>query len=222
MEAIAAALAPHGLGVLGGFATTPEDDAPPGTATLLLVGPVGAGYWPAFATSAEAADGAPDPLDRWSARVIGAAARDVGATAVFPFVGPPYAPFLRWALRSGRAWPSRLGMLIHEERGLWVSYRGALALPDALTPAPFARRAGPCEGCPAPCLTACPVEAFEPAGYAVDRCRAHLERAEGADCAGLGCRARRACPVGRDAAPGPEQAAFHMRAFRRAGSAVNS
>jgi hypothetical protein len=32
---------------------------------------------------------------------------------------------------------------------------------------------------------------------------------------GEGCRARRACPVGRDYRYAPDQAAFHMRPFRR-------
>ncbi len=36
----------------------------------------------------------------------------------------------------------------------------------------------------------------------------------------LGCRARRACPVGREYFYDPEQAAFHMRAFLDARQAV--
>jgi hypothetical protein len=40
-----------------------------------------------------------------------------------------------------------------------------------------------------------------------------LETKEGEDCMTLGCRARRACPVGREFTYVPDQAGFHMRAF---------
>jgi hypothetical protein len=51
------------------------------------------------------------------------------------------------------------------------------------------------------------------AGYDVEACAGWLRRPEGRECMGAGCLARRACPVGRDFAQPPEQAAFHMRAF---------
>jgi hypothetical protein len=57
------------------------------------------------------------------------------------------------------------------------------------------------------------VAAFQPGGYDVDRCAAHLRTAEGAECRERGCLARRACPVGREHAYGPAQAQFHMTAF---------
>ena len=66
-----------------------------------------------------------------------------------------------------------------------------------------------------PCLQACPVEAFTPAGYAVDACAAHLHGPSGGDCMQGGCLARRACPVGVPYRYAPEHAAFHMRAFAR-------
>ena len=75
----------------------------------------------------------------------------------------------------------------------------------------------PCETCRGrPCLSACPVGAFVVGGYDVPACAAHLKSAAGADCMERGCRARRACPVGAGHVPGPAQASFAMRAFRRA------
>jgi hypothetical protein len=53
---------------------------------------------------------------------------DLGAKALFPFTGPPWHPFIAWARRSGRAWESPVGFLVHDRAGLMVSYRGALAL----------------------------------------------------------------------------------------------
>ena len=55
--------------------------------TISLAGFVGRGGWDALAKSPEAADGAAHPLDRWSERVIGRLARELGAKALFPFGG---------------------------------------------------------------------------------------------------------------------------------------
>ncbi|TVQ58088.1 MAG: ferredoxin [Rhodobacteraceae bacterium] len=214
---IAGAAAAHGLGVIGALHPAPEDGAPPGTGTLVLLGPEGEAMWTAFTASPEATDGAEHPLDRWSERVIGALAAAFGGAAAFPFGGPPYAPFFRWALKGAPVWGSKLGMLIHAERGVWVSFRGALALPERLALPSRAAVERPCDPCPAPCRAACPVSAFTDAGYDAAACRAHLDRPEGAPCREGGCLARRACPVGAAFAPGPAQAAFHLAAFRAAG-----
>lgn len=199
-----------GLTVLGAFHPGPADDAPAGTGTLLLLGPDPAGFWPLFEASPEFADSGPDPLDRWSARVIGAMAAEVGGTAVFPFGGPPYAPFLAWARRSGSAWSSPVGLLVHVRLGLFVSFRGALALPGRL--ALPAAAACPCDGCAAPCRDACPAGALGPGGYDVPTCHAWLDTAAGVSCFRTGCAVRRACPVGETRQPAA-QTGFYMTAF---------
>ena len=60
---------------------------------------------------------------------------------------------------------------------------------------------------------ACPVDAFTPNGYDVAACGGHIATAAGADCMDLGCRARRACPIGRKHQYEADQARFHMAAF---------
>jgi hypothetical protein len=185
--------------------------------TLVLIGFTGRENWPTFAASPEAADGKSGPLDRWSLRVISAIAAELGASAIFPFGGPPWAPFQRWAQGAEPVYPSPLGMLIHPNWGLWHAWRGALAFRQRLDlPEPDARPS-PCDSCAdKPCLTACPVTAFTPAGYDVAACSAHIDTSEGADCVEHGCRARRACPAGASHRYGPDQAEFHTRAFRQA------
>ena len=72
-------------------------------------------------------------LTRWTAgpaRVIGQMARDLGAEAHFPFGGPPYAPFIDWALKSGRTFSSPVGALVHDTVGMMISFRGALHFAD--------------------------------------------------------------------------------------------
>ncbi|WGW05261.1 4Fe-4S dicluster domain-containing protein [Tropicibacter oceani] len=200
-----------GLRLRGALHPTPEDDAPDGSGTVLLLGPDEPAFWGQFTTSAEYQDGLPDPLDRWSKRCIGALADSWGGTAVFPSDGPPYPPFIRWAERSGQAWPSPVQLLVQADAGLFISYRGAVALPDRLAlPTPGQR---PCDDCATPCSSACPVGALrEGQGYDVPACMAHLRSPQGAACRD-GCLVRRACPVARDFSRDPRQSAFHMAAF---------
>jgi epoxyqueuosine reductase len=213
IQALTARLAAERLEVLGGFATDQDEDGlPAGTRTLLLIGPAEPGFWPHLTAQPEW-DGAPDPVDRWSRRVIGRLACDLGAKALFPFGGPPYHPFYRWALRSGQVWESPVRLLVHARQGLMVSFRGALALKETVpVPAPASR---PCDSCPAPCLTACPVGALTGAGYELPTCHAFLDRSEGQDCMTGGCLVRRACPVSQSYARLPEHSAYHMRRFHK-------
>jgi epoxyqueuosine reductase len=206
-----ASLAATGLAVLGGLRPEPGDGLPEGSRTLLLVGPEPGAFWPAFAASPEAGDNRPHPLDRWTTRILGGIASAFGATALYPFGGPPWHPFPSWALRTGRVFTAPVGLLVHDRLGLFVSFRGALALTEAL-PLPQAA-ARPCDTCPAPCATACPAGALTRAGYDVPACRAWIAAPAGADCLAEGCAVRRACPVGRDAWPPVGQRRFHMRAF---------
>ncbi|PWE32729.1 ferredoxin [Maritimibacter sp. 55A14] len=201
------------LEVFGAFHLEPADEAPAGTGTLILLGPHEPGFWPAFRASAEYRDGAADPLDRWSARVVGGLAERLDAAALYPF-GTPRRPFIRWALHSGRAWPSPVGMLVHDRAGLMVSYRGALALEDRLAlPAPPA--APPCDDCRAkPCLSACPVGALG-TSYDLTACHAYLDTSDGTHCMNDGCAVRRSCPVSRSYGRMPGQSAFHMAAFHK-------
>jgi epoxyqueuosine reductase len=207
---VQAILDPHYLEVLGGFAVDEgEAGFPAGTRTLLMIGPKEPGFWPHIQTQPEW--GEANPVDRWSRRVIGRVACDLGAKALFPFGGPPYQPFYSWALRTGRVWDSPVKLLVHATQGLMVSFRGALALPQVIAlPTPAVQ---PCAACAKPCLTACPATALTAAGYDVPRCHAHLDQPAGADCMIGGCLVRSTCPVGAGYARMTSQSAYHMRQF---------
>ncbi len=181
-----------------------------GGQSLVLLGP-GPGFWPAFTASDEFADGATDPLDRWSKRVVGVLAEAWGGDALFPWDGPPYPPFIAWALASGQSWGSPVGLLCHETQGLWCSFRGAVRLPGEL---PRTSGDNPCETCAGqPCRTACPAGALTADGYDTGACHAWLDTPEGADCMTRGCVVRRACPVSAGIGRSEDQSGFHMRAF---------
>lgn len=200
------------LEVLGGFAPAPgEPGLPAGTRTLLLLGPREPGFWAHLTAQPEW--GGPDAVDRWSRRVIGGLACDLRAKALFPFGGPPFHPFYQWALRTGRIWDSPVRLLVHGHQGLMVSFRGALALTQAV-PVPGLETA-PCKACAKPCLTACPAGALGAQGYDLPGCHAYLDSTAGADCLNRGCAVRRACPLSQAYARMPEHSAYHMRQFHR-------
>jgi len=177
--------------------------------TLILIGPDEPTFWAHFKKSPEFSDGLTDPLDRWSTRVLPPFAKLFDGKAHFPFGGPPYQPFYTWALNTGRFFTSPIGFLVHDTRGLFASFRGAIWVPLNIK---AEVGVNPCTACDAPCKTACPVGAFDD-GYDVMSCKSHINSDAGADCITQGCRARRACPVYQDNRR-PEQAKLHMESFR--------
>ena len=211
-ETIRAALAPFGLLARGGFAPLSADGLPEDSACAVMVGNAGPAIWRVFAGARREE---PDAMNRWTRRVLDPVAAELGAQVVYPFDGPPWFPFQRWAQRAEPVFPSPIGMLIHPEHGLWHAYRGVLVFRELVEGLPERTvAASPCESCAdKPCLATCPVHAFGPQGYDVPACADHLRQSEGADCLELGCRARRACPVGSGTTYLPEQAEFHMQAF---------
>ena len=214
LDEIERALREAGFTPRGAFHPADGDGVPPlvdaPARTLVLAGNAGPQMWRAF--EAARAGGALS-LDEWSAQALGALAARLGARAVFPFQRP-WLPFQRWAQRAQACHVSPLGLLIHPDYGLWHGYRGALLFAAAIALPPPDRRPSPCASCAdRPCLGACPVGAFDGGAYDVHACAAYLAQSPQSACIDTGCRAREACPVGREYRYAPAQASFHMRAF---------
>lgn len=183
---------------------------------MLLVGQGGAAPWPHFkAWRKRQPAGLANPLDTWSAEMIGVVAREFRARAVSPS-DRPFLPFQQWAIRAEGLKPSPLGILMHPEYGLWHAYRGALLFDGPIEIDRHEAGAHPCDRCAAkPCLSTCPVGAFAADGFAFDRCIGYLRSPEGEACVDGGCRARNACPVGTAYRYPAEVQAFHMAKFVR-------
>ncbi len=201
------------LTILGGFHPTIDDGAPEDCKTLLMLGPNEPAFWPAFTQSEEWLDGKADPMDRWSTRVIGNWAAALDALPLFPFGGPPFKPFYSWALRTGRIHMSPVQFLVHDTAGLFVSFRGALALRETIdlpdTPQ------NPCDTCIGqPCTTACLSGALSTDGYDVPACKTFLNTSEGHINMTTGCNVRRACPLSLGFGRLPAQSAYHMQQFK--------
>lgn len=219
-DAIEARLQREGLTLLGHLMLADDDPLQPAgldiqVRTLLLCGHAGSAIWPVFSASAEYRDGMPDPLDRWSERIAAQLVKEWGGKALFPFTGPPYQPFLRWAQRSGAGRSSPLGLTLHPRYGLWHGYRFALALPYAVqfTACPVSP-VHACDHCLSkPCLQACPVRAFTDTGYKVAECVDFLVSDTGYRCHYQGCDARRQCPQGQGYRYTEAHAQFHMGMF---------
>ena len=188
---------------LGWFAPDDMGD----TKFIILIGNAGPRMFQRFARDGGGA------MDEWTKRVVDPMAANLGATAAYPF-DVPHLPFLSWARRGGAGHVSPLGLNIHPTYGLWHAYRAALLFPVQFDlPLPSAG-AHPCESClDKPCLSTCPVSAFDGKTYDVTSCGTYLKSGSGLDCMTGGCLARRACPVGREYLYSPNQAQFHMKAF---------
>ncbi len=194
---------------LGWFA--PQDMGE--TKFVILIGNVGLAMFRRFATQRNERT---DSLDEWTKAVVDPLAFNLGARAVYPF-DVPHQPFLTWARLAGAGHVSPLGLNIHRSYGLWHAYRAALLFPVEFDLPRNSAGAHPCESCEdKPCLSACPVNAFDGSAYDVAACGHQVLSAAGEDCAKGGCKARIACPVGREYQYHPRQMQFHMRAFQKA------
>ena len=202
------------LTLLGGFHPDDNEVGLVNCRTLLMLGPDEHRFWPQFIRSEEYLDGRPDPVDRWSARVIGDLATITGAQALYPFGTAPYLPFYQWALRTQSIHVSPVRLLVNQGQGLFISFRGALALRGRIDlPAAIP---SPCTECEAkPCLVACPVRAMGDHDYSDPDCRAYASSHEGQGCLEHGCAVRRACPASSNAGRRSAHSAYHMSEFLR-------
>ena len=207
LDALTGDLAPFGLMVMGHL-PHPDDAAQ----SIILVG-ADCDFWAVFTNSPEYTDGAADPIDRFSKRVLNDMARALHGRCEFPSDGPPYSPFISWARASGQFWQSPTGMLVHGHAGLMISIRGALIVPEVLTA--LAPQDSPCTRCELqPCVNACPVNALSDQHfYDVPTCKAHIASAAGKTCMTDGCATRLACPISQSFDRPSAQSAFHMRSF---------
>ena len=129
---VAAALAPDGLLPRGML-------RPDASHTILLIGNAGPRMWQRYRRSQASS------LDSWTRTVVDPVAAQLDARAIYPFEGPPYAPFHRWALASGTVHQSPIGLLIDKEFGLWHAYRAALSFSQQIDLPPTPSHDSRCE-----------------------------------------------------------------------------
>ena len=104
---------------------------------------------------------------------------------------------------------SPVRLLVHKEKGLFISFRGALGINEYIESPNNSKDI--CTPCEKPCLSACLVGASKQDGYDVIRCKENLNKPSGQEFRD-GCLVRRSCPSGQNLRL-KEQSNFHMRAF---------
>lgn len=223
MSSLRAALDPSGLNLLG-IADVAAYDAQvnparqshalcPESRSILVVGSGGPALWRAFLADLERNPQhltlERHPLEAFVKREIERADAALQSISRRWFFAASDAPvqldFRRLGHLAGLGGDSRLRLLMNAEHGPWLGLRAACFLAVDL---PADAPGGPdlCEGCPAPCVSACPGNAFPGGPWDVDRCSAyHLE----SDQCSTRCHARLACPCGAESRYSLEEIHYH-------------
>ena len=165
LPALQEALAPAGLNAIGVADGARWQAQLPGCRSVVVVGSGGPALFAAFqrwlAAAPERLQEHAHPLDAFVAAHLsavdppgwqGAADRRWAPCAA----DGPRVDFRRLAVDAGLGWLSRTGLLLHPEHGLWLGLRAALFTTAELAPTGPLTGPGPCGGCPAPCMQACP------------------------------------------------------------------
>ena len=197
-----------GLDIIGYLNPDRSDNVCPTVRTILLIGPKEPYFWDVFKKSSEYRDKKENPLDRWSKKILEEIAMKLDARSFFPFEAP-FQPFIAWAKKCSTMGSSPVRLLVHKEKGLFISFRGALGINEYIEAQNKSKDI--CAPCEKPCLTVCPVNALNQNAYDVERCKNYLRTPGGQDCKD-GCLVRRSCPIGQNFRL-REQSNFHMSAF---------
>jgi epoxyqueuosine reductase len=219
MNEIRFALATIGVGLWGVADGAPWAELLPGCRSVIVFGNGGVGLWDSMVAAIRAEPSrltaSDHPLDDHVRCTIEAAdPRPEGRRWVRCAADETtLVDFRTLALEAGLGWPSRLGLLIDDEHGPWMALRAACFTTEQLAPTPRFGD-GPCEGCPAPCVDACPGEALPGGRWDPSACAGFHFTSE--LCRGT-CAARIACPVGAPHAYGALQLRYHS--WREAGRA---
>ncbi len=204
LQKLQASLAPTGLNHVGVASCAAWDQAArpetrtaalaPGARAIVVVASAGPAFWEAFVAACRAD---PDtllhtahPLDAFARRALHAA----DTTQTWHYAAHDAElplDFRTLAVLAGLGAPSRLGLVLDRHWGPWLGLRAAAFVPFPLPPSPAADDL--CVGCPAPCVSACPGDAFPDGTWSVTRCAAFHQAAPDCD---RSCASREACPVG--------------------------
>ena len=177
----------------------------------MLIGPNEPFFWDIFKNSREFKTLRKNPLNNWSKRIIDEISKKFSGKAFYPFQINPVIPFYNWALMSDKFWESPVKLLVHEDRGLMVSFRGAIAFKNKNIIKKIIKTTSPCVSCNAPCKSTCPVSAFRNNKYDVETCTNFIRSSKENICIN-GCLVRRSCPIGQSLRK-IDQSKFHMQYF---------
>ena len=230
LSQLASALAPHGLNMIGVVSRSRYDERVPGplaaeaihppTQSIVVVGSGGRAHWDGMIRHIEAdppthLGGTSHPLDDYGKWVFAGLGSLLSRDRVLhPHNDAPvHLDFLRLGELAGLGRESELGLMVSEKHGPWFGLRAAIFTSRELPETPPHPRA--CDGCPAPCRTACPGSVVGDWPFPWADC-VRFRRQPGSPCRN-NCAARRACIVAPEAAYSDLQILYHYdRAAGRA------
>ncbi len=193
-----------------------SDNLLPGARTAVILGTGGRALGAALSVAPEA--GGPDPVDRFTERVVRGALQRLATAGVAAHASfyweqrkGRFLDFVALGERVGLGVRSRLGVLLAAEYGPWFALRAVvLCAADARVTRPVPGFE-PCTGCAAPCALACPARAFGPADRLgpLDPAMCAAARLDPDGCSSA-CASRRACVVGTQHAYTATIEAHHM------------
>ncbi len=111
----------------------------------------------------------------------------------FPFEAP-FQQFINWAKKCSTMGSSPVRLLVHTEKGLFISFRGALGINEYIKSPNNSKDI--CTPCEKPCRTACPVSALNQDGYDIIRCKEYVNTPSGQECRN-GCLVKDPTPLVR-------------------------
>jgi epoxyqueuosine reductase len=222
LETLQSALAREGLNHTGVVARARYDAAAPAplraerihpeTRAIVVVGSGGRAHWAAFLAyvaedPVERLGRRADPLDDFCAAVFARLGSLLeGCRVIFPVFGAAvHLDFMKLGELAGLGAPSELGILVSEPFGPWFGLRAAVFAPHDLPEGRAARRL--CDGCHAPCRTACPAGIVGQTPFPWPRCGAERS-APGSPCRAQ-CGAREACIASPEARYDALELAYH-------------
>ena len=231
LEALNEALLSVGLNVAGCVDTSAYDRHVSGARrsqnllrrarTILVVGSGGPAFWHHFLDALQAEprrlSDNQHPVDVFARRAIETASAALGDTphrwCWASAEAELHLDFRVLGRLAGLGSDSRLRLILHPVYGPWLGFRAACFLPFEVR----IRQRDPvdfCIECHAPCVEACPGEAFAEGVWDVDACSS-FHRAS--DLCADTCHARVACPVAAEHRYPPEEILYHYnRALGRA------
>jgi hypothetical protein len=231
IDSIAAAVAPFGLNLIG-VASVASHDAGvraerrverllPGAESMVVIGNGGGAFWDAYRRLCGERPGyerRPDPLDDFTREVVDAAcaplAGRVAMRVLYPFgFAEDGVSFTRLALLAGLGRRSLVGVLVHPVYGPWIALRAAILVRQRIEAPRPAADFDPCPTCiDRPCISACPGDAVDAAGWSVPLCGAYRARRD--DPCAARCHARVACVLGPEHRYPDDALAYHQRRAR--------
>ena len=191
-------------------------DAWPAAGSALILGSAGPLFWERF-LARRAREPAlarlDDPLDAHTVDVVAPIVtlfreQGVAARAVFPFYGAQdhALSFRCLSFRAGFGADSVLGLILHPEYGPWNAARAAVLTAASLPPSMPLSAFRPCVGCPAPCVAACPGDAFPDGRWSDTIC---LEAKRQIEPCRTSCLARIHCVIGAAHRYPEDEMAYH-------------